>query len=676
LHTPNAIPTAEAAPEAAAAARATGWRAGWLVVALLGLLIAGLAVAHQMKQRRALAALWHVEAKLPFRPELIQQAGDVRVATDDERRLWLWQAGAPHELHRFNTKIAALAIDAPQQRIFAGDALGRLTIFQTATTSTPLVRQMPGRIVDLAVLDGGALAVCYGLSTSGPDYFITLLKEPLTDMPGAGVPLEFCTREIEPGIAGGVWFTTLNSRLGLLGAAGQPVATSVLEQRANRLIQRPSHEGGVYALDRRGGLASFTAGNKLAWRHQVSRDALTLGACNATGAVLLIADQPGTLYLVDGDGRTLAEWAHGDRPPLTAIFSKNKGFEIYHTDGTISALALDSVRAAFMLRDVWRVWGLCALALIIAGVGIVLSHRRLSAMFVKLTRAMFRARVAYFLLFPTLALLAVFCYWPALSALQYAFMQFSLSEPPHFIGLDNFRALGHDPYIWVGMRNLAILVVTGVLKTLTMPLLVAELVYWLMNDRLKHWMRTAFVLPTVVPGLVGIMLWKMIYQPEAGLLNETLRLLGFSQLARPWLGDEQLAIWAVVFAGFPWIGVFPFLIFLGGLINVPRDVFEAASVDGISVWQRFWKIDLPLIRPQVKLLLTFTFIGCIQDFTSVLVFTMGGPGNSTFVPALQMFLQTSQSTNLGYASAIGIFLFGLVILATGINFALMRTERE
>jgi ABC-type sugar transport system permease subunit len=164
-----------------------------------------------------------------------------------------------------------------------------------------------------------------------------------------------------------------------------------------------------------------------------------------------------------------------------------------------------------------------------------------------------------------------------------------------------------------------------------------------------------------VPGVVGVLLWKQIYDPQIGLLNETLKAFGLGHLTRAWLADANTAIWAIIFAGFPWVSIFAFLIYLGGLLNINHEIFDAAAIDGASAWQRFWDIDLKMIRPQLRLILFFTFLGSVQEYGSIWIMTRGGPGTATYVPGLQMFLQIS-AAEFGYASAIG-FILALVVLA-------------
>jgi len=223
------------------------------------------------------------------------------------------------------------------------------------------------------------------------------------------------------------------------------------------------------------------------------------------------------------------------------------------------------------------------------------------------------------------------------------------------------------------MGNMFIILVTSVVKVLTVPLLVAELVFWLKNKRLSFLFRSAFVLPYMVPGIVITFLWRMMYQPEAGLINQVLQILGLEHWQRAWLGDESWAIWSIVFAGFPYVDIFAFLILFGGLIAISRDVHEAAWIDGVNVWQRFWRIDVPMLRPQISLVLFFTFISSIQNAQFILIMTNGGPGVSTYVPGLQMYFQIADS-QFGYASSIGLVLSVIVLMLTYVNSKL--TSRE
>jgi raffinose/stachyose/melibiose transport system permease protein len=271
------------------------------------------------------------------------------------------------------------------------------------------------------------------------------------------------------------------------------------------------------------------------------------------------------------------------------------------------------------------------------------------------------------MLAPTLVLLALFNYYPAVLGLSRAFTRWETGEEPQWIGLGNFVAMWHDEFLRLSLRNLLILLVANVLKTLTMPLLVAELLMSLRSPRWQYVMRTAFILPMVVPGMVTMLLWSFIYDGTVGLLNQILETLGMGALTRSWLGDSGTALWAIIGIGFPWAGGLALLIYLAGLNAISGDVWDSCQVDGVGGLKRVWYVDLPLLLPQVRLLVILTLIGVLQDFGSILVLTGGGPGLATHVPALHMYFQAFRFGHMGYAAAIGLTLFVAIFTLSLLN---------
>jgi raffinose/stachyose/melibiose transport system permease protein len=271
------------------------------------------------------------------------------------------------------------------------------------------------------------------------------------------------------------------------------------------------------------------------------------------------------------------------------------------------------------------------------------------------------------MLAPTLVLLALFNYYPAILGLSRAFTRWETGEAPQWIGLGNFVAMWHDEFLRLSLRNLFILLIASVLKTLTMPLLVAELLMSLRSPRWQYVLRTAFILPMVVPGMVTMLLWSFIYDGSVGLLNQVLEAMGMGALTRSWLGESGTALWAIIGIGFPWAGGLALLIYLAGLNQISADVWDSCQVDGVSGWKRVWYVDLPLLLPQVRLLVILTLIGVLQDFGSILILTGGGPGLATHVPALHMYFQAFRFGHLGYAAAIGLTLFVVIFVLSLLN---------
>ncbi len=293
-------------------------------------------------------------------------------------------------------------------------------------------------------------------------------------------------------------------------------------------------------------------------------------------------------------------------------------------------------------------------------------------------KAIWKHKMAYILLLPTFVILFLFSYRGIFMGLTRAFTNWSSRNyylaDIEFVWFDNFKAIIDNGYFLIGVRNLAIIIVSGILKTLTVPLAVAWMIWAMTGDRRKYIHRFLVVLPIVIPGVVNIMIWERIYDPTVGLINNLFEVMGHQNWQRVWLGDSSIAMWAVIFVGFPFMAALPMLVYYGALSNIGSDVVESASIDGAGRWKTFWMIQLPLLKPQIGLLITLTFIGSMQDFYTIYLLTMGGPGKSTYVPALELFFNVSKFGNYGYASAMGIVLMIFTLVPVLIGQAISRRK--
>jgi len=279
--------------------------------------------------------------------------------------------------------------------------------------------------------------------------------------------------------------------------------------------------------------------------------------------------------------------------------------------------------------------------------------------FKTLLRMIYRYKFQYLLLVPTFALLLTFNYYPAVSALYHSFFQWNGVNLKEFRGLQNFVIMAGDEVFWDTMLTVAKFTVGQLLIAITFPLLAALLIFHLRSERAGYLYRMAYVVPLVVPGIVVMMIWRFFYSPVNGLLNELLRTVGLSDLARPWLGDFRLALYAILFVGFPWM-----------------EILEAAAIDGASGLMRVLRIELPLIMAQIKLIVILTLIGSIQGFVNVQVMTGGGPGHETMVPGLYLYINAMQYSRMGYACAIGTVLFIIIMGLTYLNMRYLRSGVE
>lgn len=279
----------------------------------------------------------------------------------------------------------------------------------------------------------------------------------------------------------------------------------------------------------------------------------------------------------------------------------------------------------------------------------------------------------YAALAPLFAVLALFGYYPSLSGIFFSFWDWRPGFDSVFTGLDNYRTMFTDEIFWSSFRNLGIIFVFGVTLGWALPLVSAELLISLRSSRLQFLFRTLLIAPMAFPGVVLVLLWKSLYEPNTGVINRTLEAVGLSGLAQNWLGDPNLALLALMFIGFPFVAGLPFLVFLTALQNIPAEVFEAASLDGCGRMRRFFSIDLPMMAAQVKLLVFLSTIGVLQYGFAAYLTTGGGPNNATQVPVLRMIAVAFQGNQWGYAAALSTVLF---VIALVLSIIIIRVRKE
>jgi raffinose/stachyose/melibiose transport system permease protein len=277
-----------------------------------------------------------------------------------------------------------------------------------------------------------------------------------------------------------------------------------------------------------------------------------------------------------------------------------------------------------------------------------------------LSRLRFRYRPALaVLLVPSLLLIGIFSYYPAVRSLIGGFYQWNGFSPPTYAGVSQFTQYLKSPNFGTEARNIAILTFGSIAITLVSQFTAAEIVTRLPR-RAAAIARYVLVLPIVLPPLVLIEVWAYLLQPSSGLIDEILGGVGLPQPT--WLTSPHLALVGILLVGFPWISNLGFLIFLGGLQNLPKEILDASRMDGVGAVKRVFTIDIPLLLPQFRIVVILSGIYAVQNFVPILLLTNGGPGTATLVPGLDMYQSAFQSDQYGYGMAIGTLLF-LVMLA-------------
>jgi len=572
--------------------------------------------------------------------------------------------------------ITTMTISQNDGNIYLGSAANIVYIFDKDLNLLSKV-SLKGRITGLTFTERGEVIATYGIGYTDKYYIGILSKEGnLRWETKVGLnTTSIC------GIGSRIIFGTFNGIVGSIDNNGHILWTKTLygiptyikdffdTKKKRTIILIADNSGNITYIDEAGGIIK----NK-----KVSSGQINSLYIETSLGYLLTASSDGSIGVIDPNGKLVTQVNLVNNPVISLLTlqnSSNRSIVAITKNGEIFSIDPSLANLVRVIEIFNKIRFILNIILSLSLLGIILSLFKVVRSNLHIwVREISRSKTAYLLLFPTFVLLFIFCYYPALTALYYSFTDFNINNPPKFIGLDNFKQLLQDEYVRIGIKNMIILTVTSIIKVLTVPLLLAELVFWLVNPRIKYIVRTLFISTSIVPGVVSILLWRMIYDPTIGLLNQILDKLNLGFMKRAWLGEEGLALWSIIFAGFPFVNAFAFLIYLGGLLNINTEIYDSAVIDGVSKWDRFWKIDLPLIGGQIRLLIILTVIGGIQEFTSIYLFTRGGPGNSTYVPALHMYYQIAQGSNYGYASAIGFFLFLLVLVFTVFSMRMRMSE--
>ncbi len=277
----------------------------------------------------------------------------------------------------------------------------------------------------------------------------------------------------------------------------------------------------------------------------------------------------------------------------------------------------------------------------------------------------------YVMLIPTFALLILFMYYPAGLALVKSLYRWNPPIHDEFIGLANFKRVLSDDFFWKSWRNLGVIAVWTFTVPFVMPIIVAEAIFNLRSLAAKRIYQTLILVPTLVPGMVTLQLWRWLYTYPNGGINLLLKAAGLGQLARPWLNTVPTALPALLFMGFPWIVGSAPLIYLAGLMNISHDVLDAATMDGCSLFRRIVSVDIPHVMGQVRLFLIFGIIGLFQQFGTQMIMTDGGPLGATMVPGLYLYKLGFGTQRFevafqakGEACAVGVILFVLILAFT------------
>jgi len=259
--------------------------------------------------------------------------------------------------------------------------------------------------------------------------------------------------------------------------------------------------------------------------------------------------------------------------------------------------------------------------------------------------------------------------------------QWDVISPAKYIGLNNFKTMGHDDHFWSSLA------VTGIYTLFSVPLgLMGSLMLaLLLNAKIRGQaaFRTIYYLPSVASAVAAALIWMRVFDPDSGLLNSIAATLHLNPLFHwmgitdptkgyvNWLGSEKTALASLIIMSLWGIGG-GMIIFLAGLQGIPQSYYEAAELDGAGVLGKFRHVTLPLLTPTIFFSLIVGVIGSLQSFTQGFVMTGGGPNNATLFYVLYLYQNAFEYLKMGYASALAWVLFVIIL---GVTLVQMKTAK-
>ncbi|WP_313056809.1 carbohydrate ABC transporter permease [Agrobacterium cavarae] len=280
----------------------------------------------------------------------------------------------------------------------------------------------------------------------------------------------------------------------------------------------------------------------------------------------------------------------------------------------------------------------------------------------------------YVLLAPAFVVTLVIVFMPMVQAVWTSFYDLILFKPnaSKFVGFGNYVKLFNDPVFWAALWNTLLWIGLTVPLQMGLGLLTA-----LLLNREFPWRglaRALIIIPWALPSVVIALMWRWIYDPNTGVLNDILIYLSVVQQAVPWLADPKVAIYAII-ATLTWQG-FPFfaVMILAGLQGIPKSQYEAASIDGASSWRQFLHITLPGIAPVLATAGLLRVIWVANSMDVIFVMTGGGPGYATYTLPLYAFIKARQNLDFGYGTSIAVTF--TILLGAFVVLYLARTMRE
>lgn len=288
-----------------------------------------------------------------------------------------------------------------------------------------------------------------------------------------------------------------------------------------------------------------------------------------------------------------------------------------------------------------------------------------------------RNKKAFCYILPCLIVLGLFVYYPLIMNVVYSLHSFTLSSATkEFVGLANFKKLFSDEIILTSIKNNLLYAVISLIVQVFFGLVLAAVLEDRVFQRFSGFFRTTYFIPTLLSMTVVCLLFEFIYNPQMGILNSFLELVGLEDLTNIWLGKSSVAMYAVI-AVSQWHSTgYITMLFIVAIQKIPRDLYEAAEIDGAGKIRQFFSITVPQVKQMLFVTMVITVAGAFTVFNEPYILTGGGPGTSTMTLALHMYQTGVVKNDMGYASTIAMLIFVITAVLSSLQFFTVGKKGE
>ena len=280
------------------------------------------------------------------------------------------------------------------------------------------------------------------------------------------------------------------------------------------------------------------------------------------------------------------------------------------------------------------------------------------------------AFVGYLFILPTYIGFIIFILYPLIESMRISFQEFSLLRGSTYIGLDNYAQMFADPRLRIAYINTIIFTLFAVFFNAGIGLLLAVMLNRRLPILMRNLYRSIFFFPVLIAHTYIAVIWRFLYQQDTGVINYYLGVFGIDPI--PWLSNAHWAMAAIIILDVWKNTGFAMLVFLAGLQSIPNEYYEAAQLDGANERQLFFRITIPMLSPTIFFILVIFMIGALQVFDTIIVLTAGGPGDATRSVVLYIYEIAFRTFNMGYAAAVSMTLFAIILALTALQFWISR----